>query len=120
MNYVLQREAQAAVIQQYHLKNTISDDLIILGDFNDFDEQVLDSAGALDKPLSTTLSILRKSRQPELFNVAHLFSERSDRYSVWFDRNKNCLDDFGVEHVLIDHILVSDGNPHLSLISLII
>lgn len=84
-------------------------DLIVLGDFNDFDPDVADAAGDIDTPLSQALSIIKKSVTPSLRNLALSWDGQVERFSSWYDRNKNCVDDRGIEHSLIDHILVSPG-----------
>jgi len=108
-----QREAQTAVIQKVLKDHT--GETIILGDFNDYDDSILDTAG--DIPISKALAILKNehvvpqnagSQAQILFNVATIHSSRrQDLYSAWYDINKNCRDEGGKEHTMIDHILVS-------------
>ncbi|KAJ3042981.1 hypothetical protein HDV00_006288 [Rhizophlyctis rosea] len=106
------REAQALSIAravESHLHTYSSDEVIVLGDLNDFDEEVVDAAGELDHPISKALYTLRHCTTPPLFNLAHSWKAPEERYTNWFDRNHNCIDDGTIEHTLIDHVLVSQG-----------
>ncbi|KAI9102824.1 Endonuclease/exonuclease/phosphatase [Phlyctochytrium arcticum] len=106
------REAQASIISnniKTHLNRNNGDEVIVLGDLNDYDEEIVDAAGAVDQPISRALRLLRGSTEPPLYNVAHHWQNLTERYSNWYDRNHNCVDDGGDEHVLIDHVLVSKG-----------
>ncbi|KNC99470.1 uncharacterized protein SPPG_05705 [Spizellomyces punctatus DAOM BR117] len=106
------REAQASVISnaiQRHLLTQSHDEVIVLGDFNDYDDEVVDAAGELDHPISKALSTLRTATNPPLFNIANLWENQTERYTNWYDRNRDCKDDGGNEHVLIDHVLISRG-----------
>ncbi|KAJ3057185.1 hypothetical protein HK097_011190 [Rhizophlyctis rosea] len=106
------REAQATAIAQHvssHLRAYNNDEVIILGDLNDFDDEVLDAAGEVDHPISRALYTLRHATNPPLFNLAHTWKDQQERYSNWFDRNRDCIDNGGDEHTLIDHVLVSQG-----------
>ncbi|KAJ3004472.1 hypothetical protein HKX48_001203 [Thoreauomyces humboldtii] len=109
------REAQATVLAdavRAHIANNPQSEVIILGDFNDYDDEVMDAAGAIDTPISQALSLLRSSTTPAapaLFNVAKSWSNATERYTNWYDRNGDCRDDGGDEHVLIDHMLISEG-----------
>jgi exonuclease III len=112
-----------------HADLSKDDQIIVLGDFNDYDPEIVDAAGPLDRPISDVVGILRgaksvpmshspssthrprkhPSRKLEgiLYNVAHGIPEKRDRYSCWYDRNSNCKDDGDREHTLIDHVLVT-------------
>ncbi|TPX56729.1 hypothetical protein PhCBS80983_g04336 [Powellomyces hirtus] len=106
------REAQATVLAdtiRAHLAENPSDQVIVLGDFNDYDDEVLDAAGVIDTPISQALALLRGSTSPPLFNLAKTWLNQTERYTNWYDRNGDCKDGGGDEHVLIDHVLVSDG-----------
>ena len=104
-----QREAQAQVLQNviigYHKKNY---DIIVLGDFNDFDGEVLDSNN--NKPISQVLDILKGNMgmyagEYELSNSAEKMPQ-SERYSDWWDKNGDCKS-VPTEFSKIDHILVT-------------
>ncbi|KAJ3162990.1 hypothetical protein HDU88_006483 [Geranomyces variabilis] len=106
------REAQAAVIADViraHVENHPADEVLVMGDFNDYDDEILDAAGPIDTPISQALSLLRKSTSPPLYNLAKQWMNQTERYTNWYDRNGDCKDSGGDEHVLIDHVLVSDG-----------
>ncbi|KXS10562.1 DNase I-like protein [Gonapodya prolifera JEL478] len=105
------REVQAAVLKKYlqKLSTFEKEELIIMGDFNDFDHDVPDASGPADEPISQALAIVKSTTQPALLNAASLWADPNVRYSNWFDRNRNCRDDGGDEHCLIDHALVSKG-----------
>lgn len=104
------REAQAAVVQelaQQALKDGL--EVVICGDFNDYDGVTLDEQHNV--PVSRVLAMLQDTDgdgSRELQNVAALLSS-DERYSAWVDRNYNGYDDGGVEHVLVDHMLLSNG-----------
>ncbi|KAJ3083840.1 hypothetical protein HK102_000857 [Quaeritorhiza haematococci] len=110
------REAQAVVVSQLikkQLSQHPSDTVIVLGDFNDYDAEVEDAAGEIDHPISKALTILRhnsttSSTSKPLFNLANAWTNQTERFTVWYDRNRNCRDDGGVEHVMIDHVLVGE------------
>ncbi len=80
--------------------------LIILGDFNDYDEDVIGTDGRT--PISGVVGMLRetaaKPRGP-LVNAAWLLPQK-ERYSCWYDANKDCHLGGDRERVFIDHILV--------------
>ncbi|KJE92522.1 hypothetical protein CAOG_03474 [Capsaspora owczarzaki ATCC 30864] len=106
------REAQALVAR--NAADTILagvDELIFLGDFNDYDGTVLDIAGSV--PTSRTLEYLKTPINPStahlaLSNVAsHVPLE--NRYTSWWDKDNSCVDEGGDEHTSIDHMLVSAG-----------
>jgi len=105
----VQREAQAQVLQnvikKYHDKNY---EIIVLGDFNDFDTEVIDSNE--NKPISQVLDIMKGLKGTyattyELKNIA-INIPQPDRYSDWWDENNNCNSTL-TEFSMIDHILVS-------------
>jgi exonuclease III len=103
-----EREAQATVIQNiivpYIQKGY---EVIVMGDFNDFDEDPLDANN--NKPISHVLDIVRGKNTNiyQLYNVASTIT-KSDRYSDWWDKNGDCKstpDEFST----IDHLLVTPG-----------
>jgi exonuclease III len=105
-----EREAQAQIIQ-----NTIISyidkqyEVMVLGDFNDFDGDILDVNG--NKPSSRVLRILKGldgqfSGHYTLHNAAERM-EPSERWTDWWDKNGDLVsspDEFS----MIDHVLVSD------------
>jgi len=105
----VQREAQATVLRDFVRAQTNfnTEEVIILGDLNDYDDVVIDAAGSV--PISSVLKIQREVSSPNLYNIAALETRQTERYSSWYDRNGNCRDDGGNEHTSIDHLLVSSG-----------
>ena len=104
----VRREAQAAVLADFitseaHTKNF---EVIVTGDLNDHDEEVLGSNKIA--PLSSVLRIL-KSCKPGLRSAMSFVNDTLSRYSSWHDINFNCVDDGPREHSLIDHVLISPG-----------
>jgi endonuclease/exonuclease/phosphatase family metal-dependent hydrolase len=106
-----QREAQATVIANL-AREAISSgrEVIVLGDLNDFDGAALDAAG--NTPSSQVLSILKNIdptvESDELVNVCATLPQE-ERYSDWYDRDGDGIDDGRLEHSQIDYILVSRG-----------
>lgn len=100
------REAQAKVIKELIKENRkAGESVIVAGDFNDFDNDFLGADG--QQSISQTLPILKQEEDGvELFNLLE-FSSQKNRFSAWYDRNKNCRDDGDQEHSLLDHILVT-------------
>jgi len=102
-----QREAQAQILQNI-ISTFISKkiEVVVMGDFNDFDGEVLDSNN--NKPLSSVLDIIKGKKGTssyELISVAEKI-EKSERYTDWWDQNKNC-NSTSTEFSMIDHILVT-------------
>jgi exonuclease III len=104
-----QREAQAQVIQNvvysYIKKNY---EIIVLGDLNDFDSEVLDANN--NKPLSRALDILKGNfgtyeGSYQLQNAAEDIL-KIKRFTAWWDSNNNCKS-APTEFSMIDHILLS-------------
>jgi len=110
-----QREAQASVLQNVifsYIKNGY--EIIMIGDFNDYDAEVLDSNN--NKPTSRVLDILKGS-QGELAgnyilnNIAEEIQQK-ERYSDWWDSDNNCNTSSQKDYSMIDHILVTDTIRH--------
>ena len=104
------REAQATVlqgiIQSYVSRNY---EIIMMGDFNDFDDEVLDLNSNI--PNSKVLEILKGhwgiyKDQYELTSVASLLKQQQ-RFSDWYDSDNNCNTQSINDYSMIDHILVS-------------
>jgi len=105
----VQREAQAQVIQNviqsYYNR---SYEIILMGDFNDFDAEVIDANN--NKPISRVLDIVKGNLgiykgTYELENIAATL-EKSHRFSDWWDSNVDCVSTPS-EFSMIDHILIS-------------
>ena len=107
-----QREAQASVLQ-----NTIYSyiakgyEVIMLGDFNDYDAEVLDVNS--NKPTSRVLDILKGidgdfSGLYTLHNVAEEIQQK-ERFSDWWDSDNNCNTASSSDYSMIDHVLVTDA-----------
>jgi exonuclease III len=122
-----QREAQAMVGAK--LLNTTflqhggaagTTQAIFLGDLNDYTDSLVDVYG--NRPISRAVHIIRNFLKPDpyahfgektietddMYNVAHRVSVE-ERYSNWYDRNDNNIDDGKSERSLIDHVLVTKG-----------
>jgi exonuclease III len=107
-----QREAQASVLQtvisDYIVKNY---EVIVLGDFNDYDAEILDVNS--DKPTSIVLDILKGLKGDlagnyELHNIAEQIPQ-NERYSDWWDSDNNCNTASKNDYSMIDHVLVTDA-----------
>jgi exonuclease III len=105
------REAQASVLQTV-IYDYINNDyeVIMLGDFNDFDAEILDMNS--DKPISNVLDILKGLKgdyagKYELHNAAETIVQ-SERYSDWWDSDNNCNTASKSDYSMIDHILVTE------------
>lgn len=102
------REAQAKIIEKEIIENVNNGyEIFVLGDFNDYDEDVLDLNNS--KPKSKVLDII-KGYENNVYNLSNMNSIvlKDKRFSNWWDKNENCVSSMD-EFVLIDHILVSDG-----------
>jgi exonuclease III len=107
-----QREAQASVLQNV-IFNFIQNgfEIIMLGDFNDYDAEILDVNN--NKPISIVLDILKGLKgdlggKYQLNNIAQ-FIQQKQRYSDWWDSDNNCNTSSNKDYSMIDHILVTDG-----------
>jgi exonuclease III len=107
-----QREGQATVLQSiitsYISRNY---EIIMMGDFNDFDGVVLDVNN--NKPSSQVLNILKGSfgeysGKYKLVSVAESVTQR-ERYSDWYDSDNNCNTQSSKDYSMIDHILVTES-----------
>lgn len=105
-----QREAQATILQSI-INNYVSRnyEIIIIGDFNDFDGVVLDVNS--NKPTSQVLNILKGSfgeyaGNYKLVSVAENVIQ-NQRYSDWYDSDNNCNTKSIKDYSMIDHILVT-------------
>src|SRR5688572_7792056 len=104
------RESQAEVLRRLAVAEGSGQEreVVVLGDFNDFDPEVPDVAGNV--PISRTLETVRALRREDptddLGNAA-LRLAPSERYSAFHDANANGVDDGLSERSLTDHILLS-------------
>lgn len=106
-----QREAQATILQNIiysYIHNGY--EVIMIGDFNDFDNEILDLNNNI--PLSKTLDILKGVKGDyagmyNLYSVAEMIPQQ-ERYSDWWDSDNNCSTSSKKDLSMIDHILVTD------------
>ena len=107
-----EREAQATVIRsQVDKYLDLGNEVIVMGDFNDFDGEVLDVNN--NKPTSQVLNILKGqygayAGKYELVSVAETV-QQSQRYSDWYDSDNNCNTQSSKDYSMIDHVLVTSG-----------
>jgi len=107
-----QREAQALVLQNIIYSYIIKGyEVIMLGDFNDYDGDVLDINN--NKPTSRVLDIVKGMDGDfaglyTLHNIAEEI-EQKNRYSDWWDSDNNCNTSSQKDYSMIDHVLVSDA-----------
>ena len=107
-----EREAQASVLQQIIHDYIIRGyEIIMLGDFNDYDAEVQDINDS--KPTSMVLDILKGGAGDlagtyRLNNIAERM-EQKDRYSDWWDSDGNCNTASQKDYSMIDHVLVTDA-----------
>jgi len=106
-----EREAQATILQNV-IMSYISKgyEIIVIGDFNDFDEEVIDLKK--NKPNSQVVDILKGykgkfSGKYKLYNVSENI-EQSQRYSNYHDSDKNQNTYSKNDFSLIDYILVTN------------
>lgn len=101
------REAQAEVIRRFVAEETAAGrDVIVLGDFNDYEESTLDVSGTA--PITDVLATIRAagpSPEDDLRNVIALAPD-SARYSSHWDKDDDRRIDEG-ELTAIDHVLLS-------------
>lgn len=117
----LKREAQACVIRDIVAQHGSNSEVIVMGDMNDFSSTVPDAQDS--KPISRVLEILSNAQEdvcssshgggattnyPEFHQLAASVKEQSQRYSAWWDRNRNCKV-YSDELSMIDHMLLSEG-----------
>ncbi|MFN3595761.1 MAG: endonuclease/exonuclease/phosphatase family protein [Rubricoccaceae bacterium] len=99
-----QREAQAEVIRRLVAREAAAGrEVIVAGDFNDFDDEILDRRGS--EPITDVLATIK--RGAALRNVMAEVP-RARRFTALWDRNDNNRVDEG-ELSAIDHILLSPG-----------
>lgn len=107
-----QREGQASILQEVIMSYVKEEyEVIMLGDFNDYDAEVLDINN--DKPKSQVLDILKGFKgnyagKYQLYSVAETITQ-DQRYSDWYNSDSNCNTDSQRDFSMIDHILVTDS-----------
>lgn len=102
----VKREAQSLVLQQTINSIIPYNDVIVMGDFNDFDPLILDINANL--PNSRVLNIIRGYEghaKYELFSVGNL-TFQNNRYTDWYDPNEDCIVETS-EYSTIDHIFLT-------------
>jgi exonuclease III len=106
-----QREAQATVLQKVvnNYINTMDYEVIVIGDFNDYDDLILDMNNNM--PTSMVLDILKGyagelAGKYELYSVADRIDQK-DRYSDWWDSDNNCNTSSSNDYSMIDHVLLT-------------
>jgi endonuclease/exonuclease/phosphatase family metal-dependent hydrolase len=108
---IVRREAQASIIRDL-AKGFLDEghDLVILGDVNDFDAEACDAAG--NRPASCVSRLLKdidpELEGDELANISDRIPQE-ERYTFWYDRDGDEIDDGAEEHSQIDHIYVSQN-----------
>ena len=101
------REAQAEVIRQLAEREAAAGrQLIVLGDFNDFDDATLDRRGST--PITDVLARIKRVGPGEADDLVNVIRDvpQAERYTALYDRNGNDQIDEG-ELSAIDHILLS-------------
>jgi exonuclease III len=82
----------------------------MIGDFNDYDGEILDMNN--NKPISKVLNILKGvegvyAGKYQLNSVAE-FITQNQRYSDWWDSDNNCNTASTHDYSMIDHVLVTE------------
>ncbi len=101
------REAQAEVIRRLVVRELAAGRAVaVVGDFNDFDETVLDLNG--NRPISRVLAIIKAAGPGPVDDLYNVLAEvpQADRYTVFNDRDNDGLVEWP-ELSAIDHILLS-------------
>ena len=107
------REAQALVASWIaHDALSRGDQVVVVGDFNDYDDETPQASGI--PPITAALAILRNSSgNGTLLHSAASAISTGRRYSEWYDRDGDCIDDgmgtlsAAAELSLLDHMLFS-------------
>jgi len=106
-----QREGQASVLQPIIMDYINKKyEVIMLGDFNDFDSEILDLNS--NKPKSQVLDIFKGIKgeyagKYNLYSIAETITQ-DQRYSDWYNSDNNCNTESNNDFSMIDHILVTD------------
>ena len=105
------RQAQAAVVRNLAVNLAKQgNQVIVLGDFNDWDGDPASRDFKDDLPISSVLATIRgmdpATPSDDLVNAASFMPEE-DRYSDFWDESNDNLIQFRQEFSMIDHILLS-------------
>ncbi|KAJ5071511.1 endonuclease/exonuclease/phosphatase family protein [Anaeramoeba ignava] len=105
------REAQALVLRNLAETEGFAKgrEIMLMGDLNDYSDAVPDINN--DQPTSRVLRFLREGQygsNNKLINTATKMSQDM-RYSAWWDKNSNDVNDFPGEDTQIDHILFTQN-----------
>ena len=103
------REAQAEVIRRLvEAEMAAGREVVVLGDFNDFDEETLDRAGS--RPVTGVMARIKSAGPGPADDLRNVLAEvpQAERFTALYDRNRNDTIDEG-ELSAIDHILLSPG-----------
>jgi len=103
------REAQAEVIRQLiEAEMALGREVVVLGDFNDFDDATLDRAGST--PVTDVMARIKSAGPGPNDDLRNVLAEipQSERFTALYDRNRNDIIEEG-ELSAIDHILLSPG-----------
>jgi len=105
------RQAQADVIKDLAVElNSAGYNIVILGDFNDYDgdEDSIDHINS--DPRTAVLEMIKAMKtdidNDDLINAAS-FIQQNVRYTAFWDKNDNGVVDYPEEYTSIDHILLS-------------
>ncbi len=101
------REAQAEVIRRLVVEEMSAGRAVaVLGDFNDFDDDTPDRAGSV--PISNVLATIKQAGPGPADDLRNAAAEvpQKDRYTSFWDRNRNDIIDPG-EFSSLDHLLLS-------------
>lgn len=107
---IIKRQAQADAVKNISQKLSIEGyNVILLGDFNDYDGDTCCLDINNNKPITTILNDLKQldksTNKDDLLN-AHQFISKSQRYTAHYDKNRNHKVDNIEEYSSIDHILI--------------
>ncbi|MEL6614908.1 MAG: endonuclease/exonuclease/phosphatase family protein, partial [Bacteroidota bacterium] len=103
------REAQAEVIRQLLVAEMAQGrEVIVLGDFNDFDDATLDRAGSV--PVTDVMARIKGAGPGPEDDLRNVLADvpQAERFTALYDRNRNDVIEEG-ELSAIDHILLSPG-----------
>ena len=101
------REAQAEAIRRLaEAESAAGRQLIVLGDFNDFDDATLDRRGST--PITDVLATVKRVGPGDADDLVNVLGDvpQAERYTALYDRNGNGAIDEG-ELSAIDHVLLS-------------
>ena len=101
------REAQAEAIRRLaEAESAAGRQLIVLGDFNDFDDATLDRRGST--PITDVLATVKRVGPGDADDLVNVLGDvpQAERYTALYDRNGNGEIEEG-ELSAIDHILLS-------------